>query len=150
MPQEIEEPGEALPGDVQALPELAVGRGTAGLWSLLSLLPPEVGEARGGAEFPGLCLLLPRNLDGFEKTHFGFALRVRSQEAGISRYCCSLLFARSGERQFPLEPIQLGLIVTLPILFHCHQRFGEGCQPFRGRPLKVLKSRLSAAQLSGS
>src|SRR4051794_29961573 len=42
LPQEIEQPGEALPGDVQALPELAVGGGAAGLPVLLSVLPPEV------------------------------------------------------------------------------------------------------------
>src|SRR4051795_814320 len=42
LPQEIEQPGEALAGDVQALPELAVGRGAAGLPVLLSVLPPEV------------------------------------------------------------------------------------------------------------
>src|SRR3954470_19583594 len=42
LPQEIEQPGEALAGDVQALPELAVGGGAAGLPVLLSVLPPEV------------------------------------------------------------------------------------------------------------
>src|SRR3954468_4522142 len=42
LPQEVEQPGEALAGDVQALPELAVGGGAAGLPVLLSVLPPEV------------------------------------------------------------------------------------------------------------
>src|SRR3954454_24819919 len=42
LPQEVEQPGEALAGDVQALPELAVGGGAAGLPVLPSVLPPEV------------------------------------------------------------------------------------------------------------
>ena len=43
---------------------------------VLALLLPQAREARGGAEFPRLRLLLARNVDGFEKARFSFRLRL--------------------------------------------------------------------------
>jgi hypothetical protein len=43
---------------------------------LLALRLPQAREAGRGAEFPGFSLLTPGNVDGFEKTGFGFCLGV--------------------------------------------------------------------------
>jgi hypothetical protein len=52
-------------------------------FSLLALLLPETTEARGGAQFEGFRLLLARNLYGFVKARFGFALGIGGQGSGI-------------------------------------------------------------------
>lgn len=50
----------------------------------LSLLLPQPGQACGGAEFPGLGLLLLSDLDGFEKAllRLRFSVECRGRKKG--------------------------------------------------------------------
>ena len=53
---------------------------------VLPWLLPQAREARGSAQFEGLGLLLLRDLNGFEKTFFGFALGIGGQGSGIGNF----------------------------------------------------------------
>ena len=74
---------------------------------LLALLLPQTGEARRCPQFQRLRLLLAGNLNGLEKTFFGFRLGSLGLLGlpGRLRLC---------KRQLAFQPIQLRLVATLP------------------------------------
>jgi hypothetical protein len=79
---------------------------------LLPLTLPEVSEARGGAEFEGLGLLVLGDADGVLETGFCFSL-----------IGCILL-----EQEFALEAIQLGLAPPISFCIDTRQCFREYCE----------------------
>jgi hypothetical protein len=89
----------------------------------LALLLLQPREAHGGPQFHGLCLLLPGNLTGATKAGF------------------CLLCVRDGLQQLPVEPIQLGLVQSLPTVVRCYQSFSQHTQTLCGLPLLVQELR---------
>jgi hypothetical protein len=61
----------------------------------LALVAPEASEAHGGAEFPGLCLLLTGNCERVAEKRFGFrGIRLRRLERNLAGDAMNLdLFA---------------------------------------------------------
>src|SRR2546422_7366399 len=103
-------------------PAVDLGQQLAG-FVLLVLTPPQSTQTHHRSQLQRLGTLVARNLDGLEKTRFGFFFNF-----GPGTLALAL------KRQFAFQPIQLRLVDTLPSFVHVSQRLSQQSKSFFGLP----------------